>query len=333
MEINKLHNYTKTVRFLSKIGRDVIFTKNQNVLAKKIRTDIVEMGPVYVKIGQIMSTRVDIFPKYLTDEFQYLQNDVKCMDYNTVSNIFYKEFNRNIEDYFDDFSEEPIAAASIGQVHVGRLKDRQTKVAMKILRNDIKDRFEEELSSIIDILNIASMCNTKNKNIEDFLSLLREIYNSIEYETDFEIELEHMMKFKELLYNNENIIVPRVYKLLSSKEVLTMEYLPSMKITDIEVNNRFNTEFLATELMKSFILMILNDGYVHCDPHPGNIGINEEGKIVIYDYGMIKKFDLNLKDYFRKIFFALMNRSTTELIEFMLDSEILRAKKLAALPR
>jgi len=327
MEINKLHNYSKTVRFLGRIGRDVIFTKNQNVLAKKIRTDIVEMGPVYVKIGQIMSTRADIFPKYLTDEFQYLQNDVKCMDYDTVSNIFHKEFDKDIDYFFEDFSKEPIAAASIGQVHLGRLKDRNTQVAVKVLRQGIKDDFESELSSIIDILDIIGRLNPKNKNVEDFLSLLREIYNSIEYETNFDIELEHMMKFKELLYSNENIIVPRVYKLLSGKEILTMEYLPSMKITDKIVSSRFDTEFLATELMKSFILMILNDGYVHCDPHPGNIGINDEGKIVIYDYGMIKRFDLNIKEYFRKIFFALMNRSTTELVEFMLDSGILMAKE------
>lgn len=327
MEINKLNNYSKTIRFLGKVGRDVIFIKDKNVLAKTIRKDIVDMGPVYVKIGQIVSTRSDVFPKYITEEFSNLQNDVKYMDFSNVSDIFRKEFSKDIDYYFDDFSREPIAAASIGQVHVGKLKNKDVQVAVKVLRKDIRYVFERELGCIIDILQWYNKVNKANKNITDLLAILKELYNSIEYETDFVMELENMMKFKRFLSNNQNIIVPRVYKLLSSNEILTMEYVPSLKITDISINQNFNTEYIATELMKSFILMVLNDGYIHCDPHPGNIGINESGKIVIYDYGMIKKFDLNIKEYFRKIFFALMNRSSIELIDFMLSSEILIAKE------
>ena len=136
-----------------------------------------------------------------------------------------------------------------------------------------------------------------NKNATDILAILKEPYNNIEYETNFEKELENMMIFKKILNDNTNIIVPRVYKPLSSKEILTMEYVPSVKITDLESNKN---EFLATELMKSFVLMILNDGYIHCDPHPRNIGINKDGKIVLSDFGMVKKFDLNIKEILSK---------------------------------
>jgi len=282
------------------------------------------MGPVYVKIGQIVSTRTDLFPNYITDVFSDLQNEVEYMGYEDVENIFQSQFNQSIDDCFKDFSTQPIASASIGQVHIGTLNENNTQVAVKVLRKDINNTFKNELSVIINIFNVYNSVFKLNKNANDILAILKELYNNIEYETNFEKELENMMIFKTILKDNKNIVVPRVYRPLSSKEILTMEYVPSIKITDLNSNQN---ELLATELMKSFVLMILNDGYIHCDPHPGNIGINEDGKIVLYDFGMVKKFDLNIKEYFRKIFFALMNQSSTELIEFMLSSGILIAKE------
>ena len=324
MEINNFKQYSKTVRFVGRVAKEVILSKNKVVSAKNIKNDIVKMGPVYVKIGQIVSTRTDLFPHYITDVFSDLQNEVEYMEYEDVQNIFYSQFNQSIDDCFDDFSAQPIASASIGQVHIGTLKENNTKVAIKVLRKGINKTFKEELSVIISIFNAYNSVIKLNKNANDILAILKELYNNIEYETNFEKELENMMIFKKILDDSTNIIVPRVYKPLSSKEILTMEYVPSVKITDLESNQN---EFLATELMKSFVLMILNDGYIHCDPHPGNIGINKEGKIVLYDFGMVKKFDLNIKEYFRKIFFALMNQSSRELIEFMLSSGILIAKE------
>ena len=324
MEINNLKRYSKTFRFVGRVAKEIILSKNKVVSAKNIKNDIVKMGPVYVKIGQIVSTRTDLFPEYITDVFSDLQNEVEYMEYEDVENIFQSQFNQCIDDCFYDFSTQPIASASIGQVHIGTLKENNTKVAIKVLRKEINKTFKEELLVIINIFNAYNSVMKLNKNATDILTILRELYNNIENETNFEEELVNMMIFKKILDDNANIVVPRVYKPLSSKEILTMEYVPSVKITDIESNRN---EFLATELMKSFVLMILNDGYIHCDPHPGNIGINKDGKIVLYDYGMVKKFDLNIKEYFRKIFFALMNQSSTELIEFMLSSGILIAKE------
>ena len=324
MEINNLKRYSKTFRFVGRVAKEIILSKNKVVSAKNIKNDIVKMGPVYVKIGQIVSTRTDLFPEYITDVFSDLQNEVEYMEYEDVENIFQSQFNQCIDDCFYDFSTQPIASASIGQVHIGTLKENNTKVAIKVLRKEINKTFKEELLVIINIFNAYNSVMKLNKNATDILTILRELYNNIENETNFEEELVNMMIFKKILDDNANIVVPRVYKPLSSKEILTMEYVPSVKITDIESNRN---EFLATELMKSFVLMILNDGYIHCDPHPGNIGINKDGKIVLYDFGMVKKFDLNIKEYFRKIFFALMNQSSTELIEFMLSSGILIAKE------
>ena len=324
MEINIFKQYAKTVRFVGRVAKEDVLSKNKVVSAKNIKNDIVKMGPVYVKIGQIVSTRTDLFPDYITDVFSDLQNEVEYMEFDDVEHIFQSQFNKSIDDCFDDFSPQPIASASIGQVHIGTLKENNTKVAIKVLRKGIDKTFKDELSVIINMFNAYNSVMKLNKNASDILAILKELYNNIEYETNFEKELKNMMIFKSILDDNTNIVVPRVYKPLSSREILTMEYVPSVKITDLKSNKN---ELLATELMKIFVLMILNDGYIHCDPHPGNIGINSDGKIVLYDFGMVKKFDLNIKEYFRKIFFALMNQSTTELIEFMLNSGILIAKE------
>jgi len=324
MEINNLKQYSNTIRFVGRVAKEIILSKNKVVSAKNIKNDIVKMGPVYVKIGQIVSTRTDLFPDYITDVFSDLQNEVEYMEYEDVEQIFHSQFNQPIDACFDDFSKHPIASASIGQVHLATLKENNTQVAIKVLRKEIDKTFKEELSVIINMFNAYNSVVKLNKNATDILAILKELYNNIEYETDFEKELENMMIFKKILDDNTSIVVPRVYKPLSSKKILTMEYVPSVKITDLKSNQN---EVLATELMKSFVLMVLNDGYIHCDPHPGNIGINSDGKIVLYDFGMVKMFDLNIKEYFRKIFFALMNQSSTELIEFMLSNGILIAKE------
>ena len=323
--LNRIRPYQKTARFIGRVAKEIVFTKNQSHLARNLKDEIVRMGPVYVKIGQIISTRTDIFPDYLTEVFSDLQNDVEFMEFERVNSVFRSQFGEDIDHYFTDFTESPIASASVGQVHVGVLKKHNKKVAVKVLREGIKEKFEIELKSIIDMMRLyTAIFGKNNKNITDSLQILQEQYNSIDSETDLERELENMIVFHRILSSNNNILVPRVYKPLSSSQVLTMEYLPSAKITELE--NRSNKE-VAITLMRSFILMILNDGYLHCDPHPGNIGITPDNRIVLYDFGLVKEFSLDIKSYFKKIFFALMNQSSDDLINFMLDSKIIVASE------
>lgn len=330
MEINILNPYQKTFRFVGKVAKEIIFTKDENVRAKNIKTDIIHMGPTYIKIGQLISTRTDIFPEYLTNVFSDLQNGIDYMPFNQVNQIFYSDFNKNIEDCFESFSDKPIASASIGQVHLATLHSHPNhKLAIKILRQDVNVNFKREMHSVIKLTILFKKLSKpfgSNKQLDDMLSLFQEQYNNIDAETDMKQELKNMMKFKKLVSPYENIVVPRVYKKLSSTNVLTMEYVPSFKITNKNLKN-IDKSYLASELMKSFVLMVLNDGYLHCDPHPGNIGINQQGKIVLYDFGLVKKFDLNIKEYFRKIFFALINGSSKDIIEFMLSSKIIIAKE------
>lgn len=311
--------YSKTVRFAGRILKKCITTQNKQVLGKQIKTELVTMGPVYIKVGQIISTRTDIFPSYIIESLSELQNDVDKMPYEDVEQIFYEDFGKNLSYYFKEFSDEPIAAASIGQVHTAYLKNNNTKLAVKVLRKNIRETFHVELDVIMNILSLIVFICPNSKQVNDILVILKEIHNNVDSETNMLHEQKNMIVFRELLKDNENVLVPRVYKPLCSQQILVMEYIYSIKITECV---DFHDEFLANELMKAFVKMVLDYGYIHCDPHPGNIGINDD-KIILYDYGMVKKFNVNIREYFKKIFFALMNQSTEELVEFMLKSKII----------
>ena len=312
--------YTRTLKFAGDIGKQFVFNKNQENNAKWLKHEMIKMGPVYVKVGQIISTRTDLFPRYITKELSELQNNVGYMNFNEVEDIFKSEFNKPLKTYFDKFDKIPIASASIGQVHTGILKKHNIKVAVKIQRENIEEIFIDELTILISILSFIKQMSMKNdKQINDLILILEELLNNVLNETDFIKEKRNMIIFHRLYKDTNTIIIPRVYKNLCSKKILTMEYVDSNKITSVKHNN----EEIATELMTCFVKNVLQSGYIHCDPHPGNIGINNEGKIVLYDFGMVTRFDGNIKEYFRKIFFALMNKSTSELISFMIKSGLL----------
>tara|TARA_Y100000389_G_C17467054_1_gene526607 strand:- start:3202 stop:4659 length:1458 start_codon:yes stop_codon:yes gene_type:complete len=323
-----ISKYTRTLKFAGDVGKQFTFNKNQEQNAKWLKNEMIKMGPVYVKVGQIISTRTDIFPEYITKELSDLQNNVGYMSFNEVENIFENEFNNPLNNYFSNFDEVPIAAASIGQVHTGILKNHNVKVAVKIQRDNIEEIFLDELSILISILSFIKYMSINNdKQISDLLVILEELLKNVYNETNFIKERKNMIIFHRIFKNTNTIIIPRVYKNLCSKKILTMEYIESKKITSVKQNN----EKIAIELMTCFVKNVLQSGYIHCDPHPGNIGINNKGQIVLYDFGMVTRFDGNIKEYFRKIFFALMNKSTNELISFMIKSGLLIPKESNAI--
>tara|TARA_Y100000389_G_scaffold25235_1_gene21917 strand:- start:2269 stop:3726 length:1458 start_codon:yes stop_codon:yes gene_type:complete len=321
--LNTPQRYAKTFKFITKTSLKLIIQPTHKKQASWLVRDVMEMGPVYIKIGQIVSSRTDIFPDYLTIPLSELQNNVYSSSFVDVNSMFYSNFSKNIYDAFEEFDETPIASASIGQVHVAKLYGR--KVAVKILKPNSIQEFESELDIILSILNIVKSI-TKNERMDDMINTFSELKDNIKKETNLQEEANNMIIFRKMLQNNEKVIVPRIYKPLCGKSVLTMEYVESSKISaSATILN--NSNDLAKELMYSFISTLVNYNYIHCDPHPGNIGITNTEKIVLYDYGMVKQFNISIKDYFKKILFAIFNRNTDELITFMLSSGILIASE------
>ena len=313
--------YVRTVKFVGYTSSKLFLIQNKFIKSDHswLCKELTSMGPVYIKLGQIVSSRKDVFPTEITTALTKMQDNVEYMEFEQVNEVFKSNFDVNITDKFDKFSKIPIASASIGQVHKAKINN--INVAVKVMKPNIKNEFLTELEIVINVFEfIKRIANVRA--FDDVLLTLNELLSNVRYETDFLQEMNHMMKFREMLSDNEKIVVPRVYKPLCSKHILTMEYVPSIKITD---KNAQKNIILAQELMSAFVTLLTNENYLHCDPHPGNIGIDNIGRIVLYDYGMVKKFNLDIRMYFKKILIAIINRNTDDLISFMLEKRIIRA--------
>lgn len=318
-----ISRYVRTLGFMGRTTSKLALSRYTNGSTNKswLRDDLTRMGPVYIKLGQIVSSRTDVFSQDITIALSEMQDNVGYMEYLQVNEVFKTNFEKEITDVFDEFSQIPIASASIGQVHLARIKN--IDVAVKVMKPNIKEDFVIELAIIINILQMLKF-TTRNRNLDDALLTLEELRSNVQYETDFVQEMKHMMKFREMLTDNESVVVPRVYAPLCSKDILTMEYVPSTKITSKTIKI---DPSLAQDLMNTFVTLLTRENYLHCDPHPGNIGIDDRGRIVLYDYGMVKKFDIDIRLYFKEILFAMLNRNTDDLITFMLSKNILIASE------
>ena len=322
---NKTNKYVKICKFSTNLSYKLLKGENNHNTGNWIKDQLIDLGPTYVKIGQLVSSRPDLFPKYITTELESLQDNVPVVQYSEIVKIIENEFNSKITDTFDSFSTEPIASASISQVHTAVLKNSNITVAVKVQRPNIETNFREDLEIVSNILYILKYAN--NKNINDLLLILNECTASIEQEINFLNEMNNMYVFQNIFTNDDYIKVPKVNSKLTTKRVIVMEYLPSIKITDVkklEVNNINNKE-LANKLMLTFIENTLQYGYLHSDPHAGNIGITTDDKIVLYDFGIVAKFDMNLQDTFNETLYALMENNATKVINITLKNDIIFA--------
>lgn len=314
---------TKPISFGTRLAYKLAKGERNNKTGKWIKEELISLGPTYIKIGQIVSSRSDLFPKYITDELKSLQDDVPSFEYNEVEQIIEEELNAKIDDHFESFSKQPVASASIAQVHSAILKTTGKKVAVKIQRPNIKNNFNEDLYFINMVFEVLSKFN--NKNISDILIILKECTESIEQEVDFRNEMINMSIFYKIFKNDETVKVPRVYSKLTTNRMLVMEYVEGIKINDMESikKHEIDAQKLAKQLMYTFIKITLDYGILHGDPHPGNISVSENGDIILYDYGIISKFEKNIQNTFKKVLNAFIENDIEEIMNLLLENDII----------
>lgn len=319
--VNKPH-HLRTSKFCARVAIR-LFNSRRSREFGWLHQEIVEMGPLYVKLGQVLSSRTDILPQDVATVLKGLQSDVPAESFDTVQAIFREDFGTDISNVFETFEESPFAAASIGQVHRAVILPPEggapVCVAVKVQRPNIRDDFEKEISILKQIMDGISVFGARA--VDESITVLNDMERSIREETDFEIELKNMQKFRDVLSDTNIVIVPRAISSLSSPRVLTMEYIPSNKVTD------YRSETIATGLMRAFVTAVIERGYVHCDPHPGNIGVTDEHQIVLYDYGMVSKLRPDMKSYLRRICMAVFNRNTDTLGNLLLESKFVRTTR------
>ena len=297
--------------------------KDNNILndrsPKNIRKIIEELGPTFIKIGQILSTRVDLIPDAYTKELAKLRSNVTPLPFDEIKKILKKEY-KDIDNIFSHINERPIGSASIAQVHKAKLKDN-TYVVLKIKRPHI----EEEIKQDIELLKEATKILHLNHFIKimDLESVLDELYQSTMLELDFEKEKENMLFFDEHNKNETFIATPKVVEKLSSKNILVMEYIDGIMISNIKKldSENYNKGLIAKELSKNYIKQALDDGLFHADPHPDNITIYNN-KIYFLDWGMVGTLSKLNQVLLNKCMKAIITEDYQEVANCLLSMSI-----------
>lgn len=247
-------------------------------LAEWVSKRIETLGPTYIKIGQFVSSRKDIFGEEFAEALSTLRDKVKPMEEWEVQQVMSSSLDMT---KFDHFDMRPVASASIGQVHKATLTNGKN-VIVKIKRPNVGEMIKEDVGFILMILSFLQFFNLEN--IQDSIDIINDFEKNISKEVNFVDEVNSLRHFRDI-YAKDNFkaVIPRVYRKLSSDNAIVMEYVESQDVASFNGNRKE----LATRLMDFFIYQLVNHGYIHGDPHAGNIGTNDDGEIVLYDFGNV----------------------------------------------
>nr|QNO52806.1 protein kinase UbiB [Methanosarcinales archaeon ANME-1 ERB6] len=286
----------------------------------RVRMALEELGPTFVKFGQMMSTRPDMVPQELIIELEKLQEEVPPFSTEDAKRIIAEELNSSVDRIFMDFSGSSIAAASIAQVHKAVLPGGE-EVAVKIQRPDIDKIIEVDLEIMLHLATLAEK-HLKEAEAIDIVKLVEEFARVIRKELNFRIEAAYIERFANNFQDDTTIHVPKVYKGFSSGKVLTMEFIGGYKVTDItktEVREHgIDPKVVASRGFDLILKQIFEHGFFHADPHPGNIRVLDDNVICFLDYGMMGKLSARHREDLADIFIGIISRDEHKITKTIL---------------
>ncbi|MDH3312489.1 MAG: AarF/ABC1/UbiB kinase family protein [Nitrosopumilus sp.] len=289
------------------------FRKN----ARKVLDTFISLGPVYIKLGQWLSSRADILPQPYLEELSKLQDSVPAAPFDQAKSIIEKDLGP-ITEKFDEIDPNSISGASLGQVYRGSISGKQ--IVIKVKRPGIEKIVAEDIKVLKKILPLAMRFVDPNLRYSA-KAMLSQFIETIHEEMDYTNESENLKKIKHDLENNSKVVVPSVYDDYSSKNILTMEYLPGIKITNVEALNEkgIDRQKLVIDVHKVFFTMLLKHSIFHADPHPGNISVTDDGKLILYDYGMVGRLDNETRLRLIRLYLALVEKDPPRTVNAMND--------------
>ncbi len=286
----------------------------------RVRMALEELGPTFVKFGQMMSTRSDMIPHELITELEKLQEEVPPFSTEDVKRIIAEELNSSVDRIFMDFSGSSIAAASIAQVHKAVLPGGE-EVAVKIQRPDIDKIIEADLEIMLHLATLAEKYLKETEAI-DIVKLVEEFARVIRKELNFRIEAAYIERFANNFQDDTTIHVPKVYKGFSAGKVLTMEFIGGYKVTDItktEVREHgIDPKVVASRGLDLILKQIFEHGFFHADPHPGNIRVLDGNVICFLDYGMMGRLSARHREDLADIFIGIISRDEHKITKTIL---------------
>lgn len=287
-------------------------------LPQRLRMVLEELGPTYIKLGQLLSTRPDIISPQYIKELEKLQNDVPPFSYEELEKICIEE-GIDIHNDYAEFIKEPIAAASMAQVHVAYLHTGD-KVVVKVQRPDIEKMIETDLSILEELTHVLEK-RTSWGRFYRVSEIVDEIAGAIRNELDFNQEARNADKFYKMYRKVSSVKIPKVYWNLSTRRVLTLEYMEGVKISDfanLRLSN-YNKKKIADNLVEALFKQIYEHGFFHADPHPGNIAIGANEAIIFYDFGQVGTVDNVLKENGMQLLISMMRYDTSNVTRILLE--------------
>lgn len=294
-------------------GKNLDLTKFQKN-ANKVLNTFVSLGPVYIKLGQWLSSRADILPQPYLEELSKLQDDVPAESFDKIKPIIEKDLG-SLEK-FTSINTKAISGASLGQVYLAKIKDQD--VIVKVKRPGIENIIEQDIKVLKKVIPLAMRFVDPNLRFSA-QSMLSQFIETIHEELDYTIESSNLKKIKQNLSRHHNVKIPQVYDEYSTKNILTMEYIPGIKITNIEDLDKkgLDRQKIVIDVHKVFFTMLLRDSIFHADPHPGNISIADDGSLILYDFGMVGKIDNDTRMRIVRLYLALVEKDPPRTVNAM----------------
>jgi len=312
-------------------NREKIKDIKSRTIYERVRMALEEMGPAYVKFGQMLSNRNDILPEEMISELQKLQDEVEIQEVDIRKKLA-GELNIVPEEYFQSIDEEPMASASIGQVFRAVLKNGK-KVVLKVRRDNIDTVVETDLVIMKDMAKFLEKYDVNAKNI-NLLYIVETFENMLKKELSLTNERKNMERFENNFKGNEHLHVPVVYKELSNNRILCMEFIEGIKITDKEKIEKagFNPKEIASLGLELYMKQVMKYGFFHADPHPGNIFLGKDGKVIFIDFGAmgtLYPYEIDLLEELTLNFLQKdVKKMITTIKELALDYNISDERKL-----
>ncbi|KAK2973862.1 hypothetical protein RJ640_002500 [Escallonia rubra] len=298
----------------------------RKALAKWLKESILRLGPTFIKIGQQFSTRVDILAQEYVDQLSELQDQVPPFPSETAVSIVEEELGAPVNDIFDRFDFEPIAAASLGQVHRARLKGEE--VVIKVQRPGLKDLFDIDLKNLRVISEYLQKIDPKSDGAKrDWVAIYDECANVLYQEIDYTKEAANAELFASNFKNMDYVKVPAIYWDYTTPQVLTMEYVPGIKINRIQALDQLGVDRqrLGRYAVESYLEQILSHGFFHADPHPGNIAVDDYngGRLIFYDFGMMGSISPNIREGLLETFYGVYEKDPNKVLQAMIQMGVL----------
>jgi len=306
------------------LGKVVNREANQEKQAVWLREKLIELGPTFIKIGQSMGTRADLLPLPFVKELGTLVDEVPPFPNDIAFARIERELGKKIHEVYAEFEIEPVAAASLGQVYRAKLHTGE-EVAVKVQRPNLEAIIKGDVVILKKVARFAERFPQLNENA-DWAGMLREFDVTIHEEMDYAAEGHNAEKFRENFKNWTNIHVPKIYWHATTSKVLTMDFIHGTKVIDLEEQRRQNIspEKVNRLLIKTYLKQLLEDGFFHADPHPGNLLVMPDGRLAFFDFGMVGRITPELQAKMIDAFFHVVGKDPAGIAQDLIDLDFLK---------